>query len=97
MLRKNFWSGSLAYKDTLEKQYFIDSESKGDVITSKIDQLCCLTVRIIALVSGFYSSEHRIGLVPFTDIHVIYYINIRHNYYIKRWTPLEYTWWMFEE
>ena len=42
MLRKNFWSGSLAYKDTLEKQYFIDSESKGDVITSKIDQLVAI-------------------------------------------------------
>ena len=36
MLRKNFWSGSLAYKDTLEEQYFIDSEPKGEVISSKI-------------------------------------------------------------
>ena len=35
---KNFWSGSLAYKTTLEEQYFIDSEPKGEVISSKIDQ-----------------------------------------------------------
>ena len=37
--KKNFWSGSLAYKTTLEEQYFIDSEPKGEVISSKIDQL----------------------------------------------------------
>ena len=42
MLRKNFWSGSLAYKGTLEKQYFIDSEPKGEVISSKIDQLAAI-------------------------------------------------------
>ncbi len=35
MLRKNFWSGSLAYKTTLVKPYFIDSEPKGEVISSK--------------------------------------------------------------
>ena len=34
---KNFWSGSLAYKTTLEKQCFIDSEPKGEVINLKID------------------------------------------------------------
>ena len=39
MLRKNFWSGSLAYKNTLEKQYFIVSEPKEEVISSKIDQM----------------------------------------------------------
>jgi hypothetical protein len=39
MLQKNLWSGSLAYKDTLEKQYFIDSEPKEEVLSSKIDQL----------------------------------------------------------
>jgi hypothetical protein len=42
MLRKNFWSGSLAYKSTFEKQYFIDSESKGEVISSKIDRLAAI-------------------------------------------------------
>ena len=42
MLRKNFWSGSLAYISTLEKQYFIDSEPKGEVITSKIDRLAAI-------------------------------------------------------
>jgi hypothetical protein len=42
MLRKNFWSGSLAYKSTLEKQYFIDSEPKGEVISSKIDRLAAI-------------------------------------------------------
>jgi hypothetical protein len=42
MLRKNFWSGSLAYKGTLEKQYFIDSEPKGEVISSNIDQLAAI-------------------------------------------------------
>jgi hypothetical protein len=42
MLRKNFWSGSLAYKDTLEKQYFIDPEPKAEVISSKIDQLAAI-------------------------------------------------------
>ena len=35
MLWKNFWSGSLAYKTTLEKQYFIDSEPKVAIDTSK--------------------------------------------------------------
>ena len=42
MLQKNFWSVSLAYKSTLEKQYFIDSEPKGEVISSKIDQLAAI-------------------------------------------------------
>ena len=42
MLLKNFWSGSLAYKSTLKKQYFIDSEPKGEVISSKIDQLVAI-------------------------------------------------------
>ena len=42
MLRKNFWSGSLAYKSTLEKQYFIVSEPKGEVISSKIDQMVAI-------------------------------------------------------
>jgi hypothetical protein len=37
LLRKNFWSVSFAYKSTLEKQYFIVSEPKGEVISSKID------------------------------------------------------------
>ena len=41
-LRKNFWSGSLAYKTTLEKQYFIDSEPKVEVISSKIDRLAAI-------------------------------------------------------
>ena len=39
---KNFWSGSLAYKSTLEKQYFIVSEPKGEVISSKIDRLAAI-------------------------------------------------------
>jgi hypothetical protein len=42
MLLKNFWSGSLAYKGTLKEQYFIDSEPKGEVISSKIDQLAAI-------------------------------------------------------
>jgi hypothetical protein len=42
MLRKNFWSGSLAYNGTLEKQYFFDSEPKGEVISSKIDRLVAI-------------------------------------------------------
>ena len=42
MLRKNFWSGILAYKGTLEKQYFIDSEPKVEVISSKIDRLAAI-------------------------------------------------------
>ena len=42
MLRKNGWSGSLAYKSTLEKQYFIVSEPKGEVINSKIDQMAAI-------------------------------------------------------
>jgi hypothetical protein len=42
MLRKNFWSGSVAYKSPLEKQHFIDSEPKGEVISSKIDQLAAI-------------------------------------------------------
>ena len=42
MLWKNFWSGSLAYKTTLEEQYFIDSEPKGEVISSKIDPLVAI-------------------------------------------------------
>ena len=39
ILRKKIWSGSLVYKGTLEKQYFIDSALKGEVISSKIDRL----------------------------------------------------------
>ena len=39
---KNFWSGSLASKSTLEEQYFIDSEPTGEVINSKIDQLTAI-------------------------------------------------------
>ena len=42
MLRKNGWSGSLAYKSTLEKQNFIVSEPKGEVINSKIDQMAAI-------------------------------------------------------
>ena len=45
---KNFWSGMLAYKGTLEKLYFIDSESKGEVSSSKIDQL-----------AGIYTSKFK--------------------------------------
>ena len=40
--RKNFLSGSLAYKGTLEKQYFIVSEPKGEVISSKIDRMAAI-------------------------------------------------------
>jgi hypothetical protein len=39
---KNFWSGSLASKSTLEDQYFIDSEPKGEVFSSKIHQLAVI-------------------------------------------------------
>ena len=38
----NCWFESLAYKGTLEKQYFIDSEPKGEVISSKIDRLSAI-------------------------------------------------------
>ena len=41
-LRKNFCSWSLASKSTLEEQYFIDSEPKGEGISSKIDQLVAI-------------------------------------------------------
>ena len=41
--------------------------------------LCCLTVRIIALVSGFYSNEHRIGLVPVTGIQSYADAHTQHN------------------
>ena len=35
---KTFSLGAyIAYKTTLEEQYFIDSEPKGEVISSKID------------------------------------------------------------
>ena len=44
MLRKNFWSGSLALKDTFEKQYFIVSEPKGEVVSSKIDGLAAIYI-----------------------------------------------------
>ena len=40
--KKNFWSGSLAYKSTLEKQYFIVSEPKVEVISSKIDRMAAI-------------------------------------------------------
>ena len=36
ILQKNFWSESLAYKSTLEKQYFIVSEPKGEVLALKL-------------------------------------------------------------
>ena len=42
MLRKNFWSGSLAYKSTLEKKYFIVSEPKVEVISTKIDRVTAI-------------------------------------------------------
>jgi hypothetical protein len=32
----------LNFKGTLEKQYFIDFEPKGEVISSKIDQLAAI-------------------------------------------------------
>ena len=41
-LWKNFWPGSLASKSTLGEQYFIDSEPKGEVISSKIDRLAAI-------------------------------------------------------
>ena len=37
-----FCYGSLAYKGTFEKQYFIESEPKTKVISSKIDQLAAI-------------------------------------------------------
>ena len=37
-----FWSGSLAYKTTLEKQYFIVSEPKVEVISSKIGRVAAI-------------------------------------------------------
>ena len=43
MLLKNLWFGILAYKTTLEKQYFIDSEPKVEVISSKIDGLAAIS------------------------------------------------------
>ena len=39
---KNFWSGSLAYKSTMEKEYFIVSEPKVEVISSKIDRVAAI-------------------------------------------------------
>ena len=42
MLRKHFWSGTLAYKSTLEKQYFSVSEPKVEVISSKIDRVAAI-------------------------------------------------------
>ena len=44
MLRKNLWSGSLGLKDNFEKQYFIVSEPKGEVISSKIDRLAAIYI-----------------------------------------------------
>jgi hypothetical protein len=35
---------SLAYKTTLEEQYFIDSEPKGEVISPKIDRLAAIFI-----------------------------------------------------
>ena len=40
--KKNFQCGSLAYKTTLEEQYFIVSEPKGGVISSNIDQVAAI-------------------------------------------------------
>ena len=42
LCRLFFTVRSLAYKNTLEKQYFIVSEPKGEVISSKIDQLVAI-------------------------------------------------------
>ena len=42
LITKNSWSGSLAYKSTLEKQYFIVSEPIGEVISSKIDRMAAI-------------------------------------------------------
>ena len=42
LIWKNCWSGSLAYKSTLKKQYFIVSEPKREVISSKIDQMAAI-------------------------------------------------------
>ena len=42
LITKKIWSGSLAYKSTLEKQYFIVSEPKVEVISSKIDRLAAI-------------------------------------------------------
>ena len=78
MFRKNFWSGILAYKTTLEKQYFIDSEPKVQVISSKIDQLAAInnskfnswathfnfwkSTYLLKLVKGFYYYTADVGL-----------------------------------
>ena len=62
-----------------------DKNWKMQCIITQPFNMSCLTVRIIALVSGFYSSEHRIGLVPFTDIHVIYYIKVNQIFALVFW------------
>ena len=40
--KKNFWSGTLAYKSTLEKQHFIVSEPKVEVISFKTDRVAAI-------------------------------------------------------
>ena len=39
---KTFSLGAQLKKTTLEEQYFIDSEPKGEVISSKIDRLAAI-------------------------------------------------------
>ena len=39
---KTFGVGSLAYKSTFEKQHFIVSEAKKEVISSKIDWMAAI-------------------------------------------------------
>jgi hypothetical protein len=62
MLRTNGWSGSLAYKSTLEKQYFIVSEPKGEVFNSKIDQMATISTSSLkwAGQAQFLSPTHQI-------------------------------------
>ena len=60
MSPKNFWSGSLAYKGTLEEQYFI--RRKGEVISSKIDRLVAIYTSKLkwAEQANFLSQTHQI-------------------------------------
>ena len=61
---ENIWSGSLAYKDTLEKQHFIDSEPKGEVISSKTDPLGAIYPSKIQLdVAGSIFEPHPTNFV----------------------------------
>ena len=84
MLRKKFWSGSLAYKNTLEKQYFIVSEPKVEVISSKIDHVAAIYTSKFKWAWGAQFLSHTFQILEinlfFEAVVLIYLVEISFSF-----------------